>query len=150
VGFGGVQVDYVAVANRARALLLRAVRRYKSGENCDFIRKRFEYFDAFGDTANTDSFQLAILWASVGNSMAAMFWLLYHLLSAPAALQQVRREAAAVCPSCSSGAVSVDQEQLNRLVYLDACITETLRLCSGSLIMRHVREPCELTFASGA
>lgn len=43
----------------------------------------------------------------------------------------------------------MSQEQLNELQYLDCSITETLRLCSGSLIMRHVQEPCEITLASG-
>lgn len=47
------------------------------------------------------------------------------------------------------GHAEISQEQLNALQYLDCCITETLRLCSGSLIMRHVKEPCEVALASG-
>jgi cytochrome P450 len=40
-------------------------------------------------------------------------------------------------------------EDMHRLEVIDSCISEALRLSSGSLIMREVLEPCTLTLASG-
>lgn len=90
-------MDYASGPKRARALLLKAVRKYKAADNSEFMLKRFEYFDAFGDSANTDCFQLAILWASVGNTMPSVFWLVYYLMRTPAALVKARDEIARVC-----------------------------------------------------
>lgn len=143
------KVDYAAGPKSARALLLKAVRKYKSEENCEFIRKRFQYFDGCTSAANTDSFQLAMLWASVGNTMPAVFWLMFYLMTNPDAMEKVQAELRTECPSSCQGQAQFSQDQLNRLLYLDACITETLRLCSGSMIMRHVKEACEVTLASG-
>jgi cytochrome P450 len=125
------------------------VRKYESEENCEFIRKRFKYFDGCTSAANTESFQLAMLWASVGNTMPAVFWLMFYLIKNPDAMEKVQAELRAECPSSCQGQAQFSQDQLNRLLYLDACITETLRLCSGSMIMRHVKEACEVTLASG-
>ena len=99
-------MDYASGPKRARALLLKAVRRYKAEEKgedgySEFFTRRFEYFDAFGDPANTDCFNLAILWASVGNTMPSVFWLMYYLLRHPAALARARQEIARVCGKVS-------------------------------------------------
>ena len=149
-------MSYAQAPREARELLYRAVRKYESADNCDFIKKRFEYFDSFGNPHNTVAFQLAMVWASVGNTMPSVFWLVFFLMRNPAAMQAVLEEIQSIRPAAdssggSSGGCSADftQEELNRMTYMDACITETLRLCSGSLIMRHVKEPCEVTLASG-
>lgn len=145
-------MSYAQAPREARELLYRAVRKYESADNCDFIKKRFEYFDSFGNPHNTVAFQLAMVWASVGNTMPSVFWLVFFLMRNPAAMQAVLEEIQSIRPPAdSSGGCSADftQEELNRMTYMDACITETLRLCSGSLIMRHVKEPCEVTLASG-
>lgn len=76
---------------------MKAVRKYKGTDNSEFIQKRFEYFDAFGWTANTDCFQLAILWASVGNTMPSVFWLIFYLMQNAQALAKVRQEMDRVC-----------------------------------------------------
>ena len=52
-----------------------------------------------------------------------------------------------VCGTSPDGEIS--QECLDKLVYLDCCLTEALRMCSGSIIMRMVMEPTEITLASG-
>mmetsp|Transcript_112566 Transcript_112566/g.220657 ORF Transcript_112566/g.220657 Transcript_112566/m.220657 type:complete len:513 (-) Transcript_112566:24-1562(-) len=146
---GGYKVDYASGPREARDKLLHAVRKYQSDNNCEFIKKRFTYFDSFGNKENTDSFQLAMLWASVGNTMPSVFWLMYYLMTSPDAMQKVLSEISAVCPASVSGDASFSQDQLNKLLYMDACITETLRLSSGSMIMRHVGQACEVTLASG-
>ena len=41
------------------------------------------------------------------------------------------------------------QDQLNNMHLLDACVTESMRLASGSLVMRFVQRPCSITLNSG-
>jgi len=53
-----------------------------------------------------------------------------------------------VCGDSPDGEIS--QESLDKLVYLDCCLTESLRMSSGSIIMRMVLEPTEITLASGS
>ena len=45
--------------------------------------------------------------------------------------------------------VCMYQDQLTNLLLLDACITESMRLASGSLVMRIVQRPCSITLNSG-
>ena len=54
--------------------------------------KRTEYFKGFDNGSLTPSFQLAMLWASVGNTMPATFWLLFFLLSNPAAMETLMKQ----------------------------------------------------------
>ena len=121
-------------------------------DNCELINKRWGLFDALvaqGKWTNHegDGYQLAMLWASAGNTVPACFWVLYYLLRTPQIAQAVRAEIRQV--QGDSPDVVMTQAQLNDLVMLDACITETMRLVSGSLIMRVVQRPCTLTLASG-
>ena len=91
------QVKYANVPFKAREILLEAVQKYRGDDNCDFIKKRFEYFDEFDKGSMTAPFQLAMLWASVGNTMPATFWLMFFLLSNPKSLQKLMVEIKQVC-----------------------------------------------------
>ena len=44
---------------------------------------------------------------------------------------------------------TIYQDQLNNLHLLDACVTETMRIASGTLLMRIVQRPCSITLNSG-
>lgn len=106
-----------------------------------------------GDTARL---QVALLWASVGNTMPGTFWVLYNLITHPEALAKAHKEIKSFYPQLyTSGEFEkvappyFKQDILNQMLYLDSCITETLRLSSGSLIMRICSEPCTLTLANG-
>lgn len=44
----------------------------------------------------------------------------------------------------------VTLEDLQKMVILESCISESLRLSTGSLIMREAVEPCTLTLADGS
>ncbi len=57
-------------------------------------------------------------------------------------LQVLAAQEASGCPSASE----ITQESLDKLVYLDCCFTEALRMCSGSIIMRMVRNPLQYLF----
>lgn len=141
----GVSVDYVRESRTGRDRLIAACIKHKQGVS-EFIQRRWDHFLKITSEKDTASFQLAMLWASVGNTMPAVFWLMYYLLKHPEVKAEVLAEIASVGEAVGG---EVSQQQLNQMVLLDACITETLRLSSGSFIMRFVRQPCEVTMASG-
>jgi len=87
-----VQVSYTSVPRKARQILLDAVSKYLGSDNSELMQKRTEYFKGFDNGSLTPSFQLAMLWASVGNTMPATFWLLFFLLSNPAALESLMKQ----------------------------------------------------------
>lgn len=144
----GISLSYFSEAAAARAKLLAAVGKHRTN-NAELLQKRYQHFtEKDVPPADQLAFQLAMLWASVGNTMPTTFWLLFFLLRDPALLARARAEVEA---SFSEGASrsQLSQDQLNGLYFLDACITETLRLTSGSLIMRVAQRPTELILSSG-
>ncbi|KAM4605393.1 cytochrome P450 7B1 [Polymixia lowei] len=118
-------------------------------EISQFIMKRsqlFEQYDLLGDIDKA-AHHLAILWASVGNTVPATFWAMYYLVSHPAALQAIRQEIHTVLGL--SGAedvtdISLTREQLDQLLYLESAISESLRLSSASMNIRVVQEDFSL------
>lgn len=98
--------------------------------------------------------QLSFLWSSVDYTMPAMFWLVFYILHASSSsrglLDELRAEIAREIPNHdlfrgdSFHALTqekdqppvVTMEQLDRLLLLDACITETLRMTSSSVYTR--------------
>ncbi|XP_045931033.1 cytochrome P450 7A1-like, partial [Micropterus dolomieu] len=91
----------------------------------------------------------AILWASVGNTVPATFWAMYYLVSHPEALQVVRQEIHDVLRL--SGVefsrdrdVTLSREQLDKLLYLESAINESLRLSSASMNIRVAQEDFSL------
>lgn len=65
----------------------------------------------------------AMLWASVGNTIPAAFWCLYHLISCPDALEAVRAEIVNVVGEKNMQLVfeediTITRQQLEQMVYL--------------------------------
>lgn len=65
----------------------------------------------------------AMLWASVGNTIPAAFWCLYHLISCPEALEAVRAEIVNVVGEKNMQLVfkediTITRQQLEQMVYL--------------------------------
>ncbi|XP_059200710.1 cytochrome P450 7B1 [Centropristis striata] len=120
-----------------------------------FITKRVAMFDQFDTLRDVHkaAHHFAIFWASVGNTIPACFWAVYYLVSHPEALQVVRQEIHerlrldGVEFSCDSD-VALSREQLDRLVYLESAINESLRLSSASMNIRVVQEDFRLQLSS--
>ncbi|XP_038575110.1 cytochrome P450 7B1 isoform X2 [Micropterus salmoides] len=116
-----------------------------------FIKRRaelFEQYDTFRDVDKA-AHHFAILWASVGNTVPATFWAMYYLVSHPEALQVVRQEIHDVLRL--SGVefsrdrdVTLSREQLDKLLYLESAINESLRLSSASMNIRVAQEDFSL------
>lgn len=91
-----------------------------------------------GLEASEDTIQRAnvlVLWASVGNSLAAMFWVLYYILKDQnGAFESLRREADRVMGDSKE---PLTLEQLDQLVEAKSAFQEALRLQSGAF---HVRD----------
>ena len=147
---GGISVNSFTKAATARDMLA-SICGVRNNNLSDLIQARWKCFDEAisagkmkpGDGSKA---QLAMLWASVGNTMPIMFWVIYYLMRSEQAMTDVLKEIASVYSDPNH---ELTLEDLNRLIFIDAVITEALRLSSGSMIMRYVRSPLELTLANG-
>ena len=118
-----------------------------------------------------------IFWASTSNSMPAVFWLMYFLMKSAASsskgnqnyFEMIRQEIREKIPNWQqflaknfsaegkdtdddqpTASSFLSNDQLNELYFIDACFTETLRLVSGSFILRIVmEEQFQLSLHSG-
>ena len=149
----GVPMDYFASAAAGRTKLRCAFMQARE-QVSDLIRVRWDammktHHISEEEVAKT---QTAMNWASVSNTMPATFWLVYYLSKNRDCLQKLRTEVKQIFfPNTDDNNApwTLTQENLNQLVYADACITEVLRLTSGSLIMRIATADVSLTLASG-
>uniref|UniRef100_A0A8D2D5Q6 25/26-hydroxycholesterol 7alpha-hydroxylase n=1 Tax=Sciurus vulgaris TaxID=55149 RepID=A0A8D2D5Q6_SCIVU len=93
----------------------------------------------------------AFLWASVANTIPAMFWAMYYLLQHPEAMEALRDEIDCLLKSTgqkkeSGFSLHLTREQLDSLVCLESIIFEVFRLHSYSSVIRFVQE--DFTFNS--
>ncbi|KAM5211543.1 cytochrome P450 7B1 isoform 2-T2 [Hipposideros larvatus] len=97
---------------------------------------------------------LGFLWASVANTIPAMFWAMYYLLRHPEAMAVLRDEIDHLLLSTGQKqgpgfSIHLTREQLDSLVYLESTILEALRLSSFSSIIRFVEEDLTLPSETG-
>ena len=165
LSLGGIHLKYQRKAYRGLQYLTEQV----SGvftNNSDLMKKRNDYWDSVAEKDSNfmnkqATLNLPLLWASSANSVPATFWLIYYLLQQPEHMDRVMREIREHVPNHRqflaenfNGEVDfenmITMDQLNKLNFLDACFNETLRLCSGSFLMRVVKtEGLTVKFASG-
>ncbi|KAM3604283.1 uncharacterized protein V6R79_008909 [Siganus canaliculatus] len=120
-----------------------------------FVKKRAELFEGYGTMTNVDKagHHFAILWASVGNTIPATFWALYHLVSHPEALEVVQQEILNLLKTSGiefsrDKDVRLHRDQLDQLLYLESAINESLRLSSASMNIRVAEEDFSLQLDS--
>ncbi|KAM4864857.1 cytochrome P450 7B1 [Thomomys bottae] len=87
----------------------------------------------------------AFLWASVANTIPAMFWAMYYLLRHPEAMEALRDEIDHFLQSTgqkkgSEFSIHLSREQLDSLVYLESIVFEVFRLSSHSGAFRIIEE----------
>ena len=150
----GCPLQYLKKSMAGRQAMYDAVNATDSTSACTLMQKRWELMNSLltdGTMAQQDmeGLQLAIVWASVGNTIPTSFWLLYFLLvEADASVRERVNDEVSQGRDGEDGTFS--QAALNAMTTLDACITETLRLTSGSMIMREVMHAdVSLTLSSG-
>ncbi|XP_018534510.1 cytochrome P450 7B1 isoform X1 [Lates calcarifer] len=120
-----------------------------------FIRRRSEVFDQYDTLRDFDkaAHHFAILWASLGNTVPATFWTMYYLVSHPEALEVVRQEIHDVLRTngvefSRDRDVTISRELLDKLLYLESSINESLRLSSASMNIRVAQEDFDLQLDS--
>lgn len=111
---------------------------------CKFIQDRMSLFQQYDTLQDKDkaAHHFAMLWASVGNTIPAAFWCLYHLISCPEALAAVRAEIVNVVgeKNLFKEDITITRQQLEQMIYLESSVNESLRLSSVSMNIRVVQE----------
>ncbi|XP_040002825.1 cytochrome P450 7B1 isoform X2 [Xiphias gladius] len=120
-----------------------------------FVRRRLELFEKYNTLSDFDkaAHHFTILWAAVGNTVPATFWAMYYLVSHPEALEVVRQEIYDVLrlsevEFSSYRDMKLSREQLDKLLYLESSINESLRLSSASMNIRLAQEDFSLQLDS--
>jgi len=98
--------------------------------------------------------QMAILWASVANTIPAAFWPLAYLLKDRKALDAVKKQVDEIlsftplehAEDCTAAWSVAD---LGRLTLLDSAVMEALRLTTGSMVLRQAMNATKLTLNDG-
>lgn len=89
---------------------------------------------------------IGIMWALNVNANQVTFWLVYHIFSDPTLLAQIRQEIEPYVRKTEDEAASIDLEGLQKWCpLLKGAFLETMRLETGSNIMRLVEEDFTLT-----
>ena len=124
------------VPKGARALKTLAARFRDSYETkaSDFIKARTKIFRNQGEGPNNieTASQTSLLWAVVANTMPAAFWTLFYLIQNKEYVETVRKE-------------TQSTKDPDLWKFLDRALTESLRLSSGSLVVRDALRPATLT-----
>lgn len=100
-------------------------------------------------------YMFLLLWASQGNTGPSAFWLLLHLIRNPKALAAAQAEVHQILRETSQEAkagsppINLTRDMLMRTPVLDSAVEETLRLCSGPILIRSVLEDTSLQMADG-
>ena len=118
----------------------------------NLITERLKMFNGIHCPVNdTAKFQLAIMWASVGNTMPAAYWTMYYIISNNDALAAVTKELKDIYGSSIPNVqLNITGADITKMSILDSCISEALRLTSGSMMMRQVvHSDYTLTTSSG-
>uniref|UniRef100_H2Y5Q2 Uncharacterized protein n=1 Tax=Ciona savignyi TaxID=51511 RepID=H2Y5Q2_CIOSA len=83
---------------------------------------------------------LVVLWAAQANTTPAFFWILFYLLSNPDAKRAVMEEYEQLKRNdgwpTMQDILGIKRKDLDRLVILDGCLKETMRLTGASLSVR--------------
>ena len=79
---------------------------------------------------------LGVLFATVGNSIPAVFWCVYHILADPKVYQAKQTEVDSVVKEKQDESSAFSLEELDKMVLLKSAFQETLRLYMGSFTAR--------------
>ncbi|KAL4624602.1 25-hydroxycholesterol 7-alpha-hydroxylase isoform X1 [Arapaima gigas] len=153
----GVPISLLGAAKAAREELKRFLLPQRLASMLApsrFIQDRVNMFEQYHMLGDLDKagHHFTILWASVGNTVPATFWAVYHLLMQPEALDAVREEIRCVLlPSqqeVGSNVVPIlTRERMDRLLLLDSAVSESLRLSAASMNIRVAQEDFTLLLA---
>uniref|UniRef100_A0A8C9QU52 Cytochrome P450 family 7 subfamily B member 1 n=1 Tax=Spermophilus dauricus TaxID=99837 RepID=A0A8C9QU52_SPEDA len=127
----------------------------KTQEKSEIVQRRQEILEQYlVQDLEIGAHHFGFLWASVTNTIPAMFWAMYYLLRHPEAVEALRDEIDCLLQSTgqkkgSGFSIHLTREQLDSLVCLESIILEVLRLHSYSSSIRFVQEDFTLSSENG-
>uniref|UniRef100_A0A8C5M7Y0 Cholesterol 7-alpha-monooxygenase n=1 Tax=Leptobrachium leishanense TaxID=445787 RepID=A0A8C5M7Y0_9ANUR len=147
----GLPIHVFKTARNARERLAKDLMQEKLRKRSnlsDIVILRMFLNDSFANLNEMDKakIQLALLWASLANTIPATFWTVFHLLRCPRTMKAANEEVKQVLEKASQKVtaggklITLTREQLDDMPILDSMIKESLRLSSASLNVRVAKE----------
>ena len=117
-------------------------------ENNDWVTQR-----------DIGGFQTGIFWASLGNTIPAVFWSLYYILQDQKAVETITQEIDTYLPRFSlvdddddTNESLIEEwtpEHLNSCIFLDSAVNEILRLTNAVIMMRKCKREMDIVLPEG-
>ncbi|CAF1185600.1 unnamed protein product [Adineta steineri] len=118
-----------------------------------FHRDRLEMFSNHSQwmpDKDKAALQTAFFWASLGNTIPAVFWSLFYILRDPKAISTITEEINTHLPAVPlDGDEDWTPEQLDACVYLESAINETIRLVGTIFMTRKCIRDAQLILQDG-
>ncbi|XP_037363920.1 cytochrome P450 7A1 [Talpa occidentalis] len=154
----GLPIHVFKTAHHARKKLAEGLlhknlgKRYHISELVRFMNDTLSTLD---DMEKAKS-HLALLWASLANTIPATFWSLFQMIRCPKAMKAATEEVNKTVENAGQkinfegNPIYLNQMELNDMPVLDSIIKESLRLSSASLNIRTAKEDFTLHLQDGS
>ncbi|XP_073532836.1 cytochrome P450 7A1 [Phyllobates terribilis] len=147
----GLPIHVFKSAHNAREKLANGLLHEKLRERInlsDIVTLRMYLNDTVSTLNDADKAKthLALLWASLANTLPAAFWCVFYLLRCPKAMKAATDEISQVLENASQKVtfddkhIFLNRHQLDDMPVLDSIIKESMRLSSASLNIRVAKE----------
>ncbi|XP_078396579.1 cytochrome P450 7A1-like [Cetorhinus maximus] len=157
---GGIPLLFFKAAKQSRMALAQTLLHDNLRQNdnkAQIIEERIKLFDRSPalDELSKGKIHISILWASQANTLPATFWSVYYLIRSPEALKAVKNEVEDLLrvtnqkPGDINNLIIFTREQLDSMKAMGSLINESLRLSSGSIMLRVATENTVLTLGTG-
>ncbi|CAF1361830.1 unnamed protein product [Rotaria sordida] len=124
-------------------------------DECEFIQTRTDFIIDHPEWFSEQDFagaQTSLFWASLGNTIPAVFWCFFYILQDSKAMKTIQEEIDIHLPQFSldnddENYDLIEQwtpERLNRCIYLDSAVNEVLRLTSAPMMLRKCCQKTEV------
>ncbi|XP_055969171.1 cytochrome P450 7A1 [Sorex fumeus] len=154
----GLPIHMFKTAHHAREKLEESFKHENLGKRyhmSELIRFMNDTLSTLDDMEKAKS-HVALLWASLANTIPATFWSLFHMIRNPEALKAATEEVKKTLENAGQNIsswdhpISLSPTQLNDMTVLDSIIKESLRLSSASLNIRPAKEDFTLHLQEGS
>ncbi|XP_077126649.1 cytochrome P450 7A1 [Ranitomeya variabilis] len=146
----GLPIHVFKSAHNAREKLANGLLHEKLRERInlsDIVTLRMYLNDTVSTLNDADKAKthLALLWASLANTLPVAFWCVFYLLRCPKAMKAAADEISQVLENASQKVtfdkhIFLNRHQLDDMPVLDSIIKESMRLSSASLNVRVAKE----------
>ena len=140
--FLGIPMAWIKSGRNARESLFQTVSKIQTQHLSPVLQSQTKLMQSLGlSLEDIQRTTLFLLWASVGNSMPAVFWVLFFLLKHPDALQAVQTELQQFPHDHDQPWTT---QEIDQMVVLQSVFTETLRMASSLRVLRDVLQDFDL------